>query len=141
MFIKLTNGTPETYTIEQLRRDNPNISFPKDIPADILASYDVYPVKRIPAPQIDYNTHTHVQETSLVDGEWTQAWAVVELPLDQAETNIRAHRERLLQETDWMALIDNTLTSDWATYRQTLRDISSQEGFPYSIVWPDKPVS
>ena len=139
MFIKLTNGTSETYTIGQLRRDNPNVSFPKEIPAEILANYDVYPVKRIPAPEIDNKTHQHTQSVELVNGEWTQVWATVELPVDQASENIRAHRGYLLQETDWMALSDNTMTPEWVTYRQALRDITEQTGFPYSVNWPTKP--
>lgn len=51
---------------------------------------------------------------------------------------VRAERDQLLAKTDWMALSDNTLTPDWATYRQALRDVTLQEGFPYSVVWPTK---
>jgi hypothetical protein len=138
MFIKLTNGSPESYTIGQLRRDNPNTSFPKNIPAETLASYDVHPVKAVAAPDFDSKTHRVSQDVQLVDDEWTQVWSVVELPLEQAEQNIRGHRAMLLKETDWMALSDNTMTPAWAAYRQALRDITSQEGFPYNVNWPDK---
>jgi hypothetical protein len=51
----------------------------------------------------------------------------------------RNKRDRLLSDTDWMALSDNTMTPEWATYRQALRDITTQEGFPYSVNWPTKP--
>jgi hypothetical protein len=53
--------------------------------------------------------------------------------------DIRNQRNRLLQDTDWMALSDNTMTPEWASYRQALRDITDQTGFPYSVVWPTKP--
>ena len=139
MFIKLTNGSPKTYTIGQLRRDNPQTSFPKEIPAEILETFDVYSVRSTPAPQIDIKTHRHTQTVQMVDGEWTQVWQIVELSLDQAEENIRAHRAQLLKDTDWMALSDNTMTPEWATYRQALRDITEQTGFPYSVNWPTKP--
>lgn len=139
MFIKLTNGSPKTYTIGQLRRDNPQTSFPKDIPAEILETFDVYSVKSTPAPQIDSKTHRHTQTVQMVDGEWTQVWQIVELSLDQAEENIRAHRAQLLKDTDWMALSDNTMTPEWASYRQQLRDLTDQEGFPYAVQWPTKP--
>ena len=139
MFIKLTNGTPETYTIGQLRRDNPNVSFPKDIPAETLAPYSVYAVKRTLAPQIDSKTHRHTQSVELADGEWTQVWNTVELPLNQASENIRAHRGYLLKETDWMALSDVTMSVEMTSYRQALRDITEQASFPYSVVWPTKP--
>lgn len=138
MFIKLTNGSPKSYTIGQLRRDNPNTSFPKSIPTEVLASYDVYPVKTVPAPDFDSKTHRALQDVQLIDDEWTQVWRVVELPLAQAEENIRGYRNILLKKTDWMALSDNTMSPAWAAYRQELRDITSQEGFPYNVNWPDK---
>ena len=56
-----------------------------------------------------------------------------------AEMLTRSKRDRLLSDTDWMALSDNTMTPEWATYRQALRDITAQEGFPYSVNWPTKP--
>lgn len=143
MFIRITNGVPETYTIGQLRRDNPNTSFPKDIPPEILATFNVYPVKRVPAPQIDHKTHMPKQDIAEVNGEWTQVWNTVELPLDQAEENIRAHRGYLLGDTDWIMAISyergEPVPVEWADYRQALRDVPDQEGFPYSVEWPTKP--
>lgn len=52
---------------------------------------------------------------------------------------VRNQRNSLLADTDWMALSDNTMTPEWASYRQGLRDITAQEGFPFSVVWPTKP--
>jgi len=56
------------------------------------------------------------------------------LPLE-----IRSQRNSLLAETDYLALSDTTLTSDMATYRQALRDVPTQSGFPDNITWPVKP--
>ena len=58
---------------------------------------------------------------------------------DMAAMQARNKRDRLLSDTDWMALSDNTMTPEWATYRQALRDITGQTGFPYDVVWPTKP--
>jgi hypothetical protein len=63
----------------------------------------------------------------------------VNRPQDQAEDAVRAKRNGLIAETDWMALSDNTMTPEWSSYRQALRDITAQEGFPYSVTWPTKP--
>lgn len=52
---------------------------------------------------------------------------------------VRAKRNSLLAETDYLALTDTTLTSDMAIYRQELRDITSQSGFPTDVTWPVKP--
>lgn len=52
---------------------------------------------------------------------------------------VRSERDSLLQETDWMALSDVTMTPEVAAYRQALRDVPEQEGFPFEVVWPTKP--
>ena len=99
MFIKLTNGIPETYTIGQLRRDNPQTSFPKDIPAEILASYDVYPVKRTPQPE--YNALTELvrlRDPVQINGEWVQHWETVERPVSQQIENLQAARAEAYTE-------------------------------------------
>ncbi len=52
---------------------------------------------------------------------------------------VRKKRGFLLADTDWMASNDVTMSSEWASYRQALRDIPSQSGFPNTITWPTKP--
>ena len=56
-----------------------------------------------------------------------------------AAAAVRSRRDELLAEKDWMGLSDVTMSSDWATYRQALRDVPSQSGFPHDITWPEKP--
>lgn len=52
-------------------------------------------------------------------------------------------RERLLVKSDWTALLDVPLTNEkkqeWSIYRQQLRDITSQPGYPFEIQWPKQP--
>ena len=52
--------------------------------------------------------------------------------------NVRSERNRKLEETDYLALSDNTLATNMKTYRQELRDVPSQSD-PDSITWPTKP--
>ncbi len=53
---------------------------------------------------------------------------------------VRAQRNRLLSEYDWTQLADAQVDKQaWAIYRQALRDVPSQDGFPDTIVWPEKP--
>ncbi len=63
--------------------------------------------------------------------------------LERDSRNTRNHRNHLLRESDWTRLDDNGLTSEkkseWAQYRQQLRDISDQEGFPFEVTWPTPP--
>ena len=48
-------------------------------------------------------------------------------------------RDNLLKETDHYGLSDFTMTDEMAAYRQALRDVPQQEGFPTDITWPTKP--
>ena len=52
---------------------------------------------------------------------------------------VRLERDRLLASTDYLALSDRVLSAEMATYRQALRDVTSQDSFPYDIVWPTNP--
>lgn len=142
MFVKLTaNGEPSQYpyTLGELRRDNPQTSFPRVMSDWLLAEYNVYPVRTNDAPDCDSKTHNVKQSVGLVEGVWTQVWNVVQLGEQAASANVRAYRNGLISDTDWMALTDNTMTPEWAAYRQSLRDVTSQDGFPFSVVWPIAP--
>ena len=59
------------------------------------------------------------------------------------EEEARALRNKLLAETDWTELMDAALTTaskkEFRAYRQNLRNVPQQEGFPANIVWPVKP--
>lgn len=58
---------------------------------------------------------------------------------EQAQA-VRADRNRRLTECDWTQLADSPVDKAvWATYRQSLRDITTQEGFPWTIQWPTQP--
>ena len=52
---------------------------------------------------------------------------------------VREERNALLAETDWWAVSDRTMTQAETDYRQALRDVPQQEGFPTDITWPTKP--
>ena len=56
----------------------------------------------------------------------------------QEEDTVRNQRDSLLQQSDVFALADR-ITDAWTTYRQALRDIPAQSGFPASVTWPTKP--
>ena len=55
--------------------------------------------------------------------------------------NLRAERNRLLAETDYLALADVTLTDEMKAYRQALRDLPANTDDPANPVWPVKPAS
>tara|TARA_R110001606_G_scaffold32119_1_gene97621 strand:- start:30 stop:284 length:255 start_codon:yes stop_codon:yes gene_type:complete len=55
------------------------------------------------------------------------------------ENEVRQERDQLIAKTDWWALPDRTMTAEQTSYRQALRDITDQAGFPDNITWPTKP--
>ena len=59
---------------------------------------------------------------------------------EAAANAARVKRNALLIESDWTQLPDAPVDAvAWATYRQDLRDISDQSGFPADVVWPVPP--
>lgn len=54
---------------------------------------------------------------------------------------IRAERNKKLTESDWSQVVDTpqAIKDKWAPYRQQLRDLTQQPGFPHVVVWPDTP--
>jgi len=58
---------------------------------------------------------------------------------EQAKS-VRASRDEKLKDCDWTQVADAPVDKAvWATYRQALRDVTAQSGFPWTITWPDKP--
>jgi hypothetical protein len=60
--------------------------------------------------------------------------------LEQAGS-VRSTRNQKLKDTDWTQVADAPVDKTaWATYRQALRDITTQTGFPWTVQWPVEPV-
>ena len=58
---------------------------------------------------------------------------------EQAKS-VREDRTKRLSDSDWTQIADSTADkAAWATYRQALRDVTAQAGFPQTITWPDAP--
>ena len=142
MHIKLTNGQPEIYSIGELRRDNPNTSFPKSPSDALLAEWGVYPCTRKQRPDYDALTASLIDGSFEQDaaGAWSQPYLVEQFSVDDASRSVRNQRGVLLSQSDWMALNDTSaITTGWSNYRQALRDVTEQVGFPFSVIWPTEP--
>jgi hypothetical protein len=83
-----------------------------------------------------------------IDGKWYTKYSVVDMDADaiaakdteQAKA-IRSQRTDKLKGSDWTQVADAPVDqAAWATYRQALRDITAQAGFPWDTQWPDAPV-
>ena len=85
---------------------------------------------------ITSNSDAEHNEVKVVDG----ALVADTIQIAQAKADeVRAERLRLLHETDWWALSDRTMTQAETSYRQALRDVPGQSGFPQTVIWPEKP--
>ena len=64
---------------------------------------------------------------------------VARLQAEQPWKELRQERNRLIAETDYLALSDSTLSAEMAAYRQALRDLPANTTDPANPVWPEKP--
>ena len=72
-------------------------------------------------------------------------WELSPNAFDRAIEEARAKRDRLLADSDWVTIratdMGDPVPTEWQTYRQALRDIPEQTGFPEEIEWPQEPES
>ena len=149
MYVKSNNGQVETYpyTIGQLRKDNPNTSFPKTPSPERLAEWGVYPVTIVDKPKVDYTENISEGNPVQVNGAWLQNWVVAHAsPAEIAEreanawARLRSSRNVKLMDCDWTQVADSPVDqAAWSTYRQALRDLPENTTDPFNPVWPVEP--
>jgi hypothetical protein len=151
MYALIKNNVVEKYpySLRELRQQHPNVSFPKYPSASDLAAFDVFPITHVDVV-IDQRTQI-ATETSPVyneqEGRWERAFDVrnktpEELEADESKQalTVRLQRNKMLSDSDWTQVADAVVDkAEWAAYRQELRDISTQVGFPWMVNWPMPP--
>lgn len=145
----INTNTQDIYRFhKEFRSAFPQTSFPRVLTDEIMSNFGVARINTIPKPLHDHTKNVVEDTPVLIDGVWTQVWNVTDASAEEIAAreeskanNVRGQRDRLLSETDWMALNDTTLTPEWAAYRQALRDITSHANFPWlnEDDWPVKP--
>lgn len=157
MLAKIKNLTviEYPYTFESLKKDNPYTNFGDNYDIKFLFTgtevnqqgYELVDVIQSPKPPND-NFSKVVEDTPVFSNNiWQQVWSRIDLTQEEIQqkqielsTNIRNQRNKLLNESDWTQLDDAPVDKQlWVTYRQQLRDITTQINFPWSIEWPVKP--
>jgi len=144
----------------EARKRNPNISLPKVWNDNVYDALGIDPVFESLAPKTtrDYSTVVRNGAIQDVNGHWLQAWKEIDMFSDTDEAtkeeqeaeyqatldaaaaeSVRYDRNEQLAKTDWMGMSDVAMSTGWATYRQALRDVPNQDGFPYEIEWPEEP--
>lgn len=153
MFYALLNpdGTLNRYpyTLTDLRLDNPNTSFPVSIDDRTAEEFGAYPVQ--PTQQPDYDYTVNLSRTAVKQGDqWVEEWIstpatpeeITERTDNQAAA-VRSERNQKLANCDWTQLADSPLSAEekaaWAFYRENLRMVPDQPGFPWNVQWPPEP--
>ena len=83
-----------------------------------------------------------------IDGQWFTKYSVADMDADaiaakdaEQAKSVRQTRDEKIKECDWRVIkaLESNLPQDfaWATYRQALRDVTKQDGFPWTITWPN----
>jgi len=150
MYIKIKDGIiTYPYTIGQLKSENPNVSFPQAITNEVLENFGVYPVESVEVTD-DY-TKNIVEGTPTLSGSvYVQTWNItdateeeINIKIAEKWLEVRDIRDSLLSQSDWTQFQDSPISgstlTEWQTYRQSLRDITSQSN-PFDLVWPSKPM-
>jgi hypothetical protein len=153
-------STGEVKTQGEVRRMHSNTSLPKVWDTNVCASLGIDPVLAAPKPDTTgYTQAVRNGATQDANGNWVQAWSVVDMFADttedgvtttkaeqeaeyqarldvEAAESVRTQRDAKLEESDWMVIRSAetgvALDSNWATYRQELRDIPDSGGVPKS---------
>ena len=150
MYLKLENGNIRyPYTISELKSENPNTSFPVVLTNEVLESFDIYPVQSTEYTD-DYTKNIEEGTPILSDSSYIQFWNItdateeeISAKLEEKWVEVRIMRDTLLAQSDWTQFQDSPLSgtqlTEWQTYRQSLRDVTSQPN-PFNLSWPAKPM-
>ena len=137
-------STGEVLTDEEFRRRHNNTSFSRLLDEKLLDAFDTDIVFEGPqkqgSPPYSYTYRDGVEE---INGKWYTKYTIGQRdkePIDkQYAENIRRQRDSLIKESDWRAVSDRELEPEWKEFRQVLRDLPEQEGFPHDVKWPTDP--
>lgn len=102
MYALITNQQVEKYpySIGQLRKDNPQVSFPKNPSDAVLAAYGVLPVATAAQPSFDAATQKVEEGTPAdIDGQWTQVWNIVALTPEEQQQYLADLQDSIVSDT------------------------------------------
>ena len=149
----------------EIRAMHKNTSFPKVWGENVHEAIGIDPVLITPKPESAeaYKHYTRNGAEQDAKGNWVQAWVERDMFSDYTDSEgvthtkaeqetayqakldataaklVRADRDSRLALTDFHALSDTVMSEAMTTYRQALRDVPAQGGFPHTITWPTEP--
>jgi hypothetical protein len=149
-YAKIENGEiiKYPYSVEDLKMDNLNVSFPLTIDEPTKFRYGMLSVQKVEV-QSDYTKNISEGLPEFINGIWTENWIITDATQEEIDKRlsdkwmkIRDERTVELKLSDWTQLPDSPLTEEqknaWRQYRQELRDITNQAN-PFEAIYPVQP--
>ena len=160
--------TGEVKSQGEWRAANPNMSLPRVWTSGVCDALNVDPVLASPAATVGaYQISVRDGVEQDANGNWVEKYVARDMFADTTDDDgvtttkaeheaayqakldadaaaaVRAQRDELLTECDWVTIrakeLGQTVPEDWYTYRGDLRQVPEQSGFPYDVTWPTKP--
>lgn len=134
-------------TDSEFRALHPTTSFPPQLTEALLDDFAADVVFEGPQPTVTRYQFVARQGVIQIGDKWHTNYVAIDMPQEaqaaldaQQAANVRTERNRLLAESDWTQLPDSPPDAlAWGVYRKALRDLPSQPGFPWDIIWPEAP--
>jgi hypothetical protein len=125
----------------------PATSMPQQLTEAIINSFDADVVFEGPQAQPTRYQVAFADGVEQIEGKWYTKYSVADMDVDGVAATdaaqaaaVRSDRNTRLSASDWTQVADAPVDkAAWATYRQALRDITAQVGFPWTIDWPAQP--
>jgi len=125
----------------------PHTSLPQQLTEAVINSLGGDVVFEGPQAQPTRYQTAFADGVEQVNGKWYTKYSVADMEqeakdaLDATQAkSVRDDRTKKLSDTDWTQVADAPVDKQlWATYRQALRDVTAQSGFPWEVTWPTQP--
>ena len=125
----------------------PNTGFPVQLTEEIINDFGGDVVFEGPQAQPTRYQVAFADGVEEIDGKWYTKHSVADMAAEaiaftdaEQAKSVRQSRTEKLKDSDWTQVADAPVDqAAWAAYRQALRDITSQEGFPWTVEWPEQP--
>lgn len=140
-------ATGQLVTESEFRAMRSNTSFPPQLSEALINDFGGDIVFEGPQAQPTRYQTAFRDGVEQINGKWYTKYSVADMDDDakaavdaQQAASVRAARNQKLKDSDWTQVLDAPVDkAAWATYRQALRDVPSQAGFPWNVQWPTEP--
>lgn len=148
IYAKVLNGVVDLYPTSISHLFSEGVLQSIEPTQDELNAANIVKVERVSVKPPHNEFNYDLQPIQREDGVWVETWVQAETSEQERQNRIALTaqsvidaRNRLLQSCDWTQLPDAPIANKqgWATYRQALRDVPAQAGFPFEINWPALP--